>query len=324
MRRFLILGGAGLVGSHLCDRLLAAGREVIVVDDLSSGSYANVAHWKFEPRFAFVEHDVRSAFDAKVDVIFHLALPSSRASCRRDPVGAAMTCIDGTRLALDAAARAGARLVIVTSTERWGHGARSAESFALDFAKQRGLDVRIVRHASVYGARMAPDGDHVVSTLALRALRGETLEGGRHDATDTYRVVHVDEVVETLVRTIVASHRPPPLLAGYAETSFETIARIVTAAAHTTLGVTGTTMRGSVATVQGNTAPHGSVASFSNTPSLEGALPAAHVLGPLPSVELADGVARTVTWFAARIAHFFDRESRGAFARTDAARETVS
>lgn len=324
MQRFLILGGASVVGSHLCDRLLAAGREVIVVDDLSDGSYANVAHHGHNPRFAFVEHDVRVPFRAEVDAIFHLALPSSQASCARDPLGAARTCIDGTRNALEVASQTGARLVFVTSTERWGHGARSAESFAMDFAKQRGADVRIVRHASVFGARMAPDGDHVVSTLALRALRGENVLPERGEPTEIFRLVHVDEVVETLVRTIVASHPPPPLLVGSVETSFEAIARIVMAAAHTTLGVTGTTMRGSGATVEGNTAPHGSVGSFSNTPSVEGALPAALVLGPLPSVELVDGIARTVTWFAARIAHFFDRESRAVFARTDVAREAVS
>lgn len=324
MQRFLILGGASVVGSHLCDRLLAAGREVIVVDDLSAGSYANVAHHRQNPRFLFAEHDVRVPFRADVDAIFQLALPSSHERCRRDPASASTTCIDGTRNALEVACRTGARLVFVTATERWGHGARTAESFAMDFAKQRGVDVRIVRHASAYGPRMAPDGDHVVSTLALRALRGESVLPDRGEPTEIFRVVHVDEVVETLVRTIAASHPPPPLLAGSVETSFEAIARIVTAAAHTTLGVTGTTMRGSVATVDGNTAPHGSVASFSNTPSLDGALPAALVLGPLPSVELVDGIARTVTWFAARIAHFFDRESRAVFARTDVAREAVS
>src|SRR5687767_5421677 len=82
-RRVLVIGGASLVGSHLCDRLLADGAEVVAIDDLSRGTWANIAHLKREPRFAFVEHDVALPFDAKrVDDVFHLALPSTRETCK--------------------------------------------------------------------------------------------------------------------------------------------------------------------------------------------------------------------------------------------------
>ena len=154
MQRVLVLGGAGVVGSHLVDRLIADGNEVIAIDDLSRGSFANIAHLRRDKRFVFREHDVGVPFRAEVDRIFHLALPSTRAACGIDPVKAAMTCVSGTMNALEVAAANGARLVLGTASERWGAGVRCAESLALDFAGTRHTDVRVVRLPSTYGPRM--------------------------------------------------------------------------------------------------------------------------------------------------------------------------
>ena len=152
------------MGSHLVDRLLADGHEVIAIDDLSRGSFANIAHLKHEKRFAFIEHDVTLPFRAEVDCIFHLAVPSTRMACEPDPIKAAIVCVMGTVHTLEVAATNHAHVVLATATERWGVGVRCAESIAAEFVSRRGVEVRLVRLPSAYGPRMAPDGDHVVTS----------------------------------------------------------------------------------------------------------------------------------------------------------------
>jgi UDP-glucuronate decarboxylase len=174
-RRILVLGAASVLGAHLCERLLAEGHEVIAVDDFTSGSFATIAHLKRKPRFAFVEHDITTKFDAKVDVVFHLAVPSSERSCAADPMRAALIGVMGTANALEVATLHGARVVIATSIERFGQGVRRTEDLARDAANTRRTDVRIVRVGTAYGPRMPLDDGHVVPRLLVQALRGEDL-----------------------------------------------------------------------------------------------------------------------------------------------------
>jgi len=286
MQRVLVLGGAGLVGSHLVDRLIADGCEVIAIDDLSHGSFANIAHLKRDTRFVFREHDVAAPFRAKVDRVFHLALPSSRATCGLDPVRAAMTCVSGTMNALEVAAANGARLVLGTASERWGAGVRCAESLALDFAGTRHTDVSVVRLPSTYGPRMAPDGDHVVTTLAVQALRGERLAPrGRLDRR--VHLTYVDDAVETLVRAMDSEPRVPAVVAPSSEVSVLELAQVIGAAA------------GLAAVDVDDPVLHGPP-SMPWSPTLAEALPASMAFGMTASVDLAEGIARTVRWFEAR------------------------
>lgn len=230
MRRVLVLGGAGLVGSHLIDRLLAGGDGVTAVDDLSRGSFANLAHLKRHPRFVFHEQDVAVPYRAAVDRVYHLALPSTRAACGEDPVRATITCVSGTLNALEIAAASGARLVLATASERWGAGIQCAESLAADFAAARHTDVSIVRVPSTYGPRLALDGEHLVTTLVLRALRGEhvVLPG---PIERRVRLAYVDDVVQTLVTAMETEDRVPAVDAPSVETGVTELARRIAALA---------------------------------------------------------------------------------------------
>jgi UDP-glucuronate decarboxylase len=287
MQRVLVVGGAGLVGSHLVDRLLADGNEVIAIDDLSRGSYASIAHLKREKRFAFLEHDVTKAFRVKVDAIFHLAVPSTRMACEPDPVKALMTCVSGTMNVLEVAAASGARVVLVTATERWGEGVRCAESLAVDFARSRGVEVRVVRQPSAFGPRMAPDGDHIVTELVLQAMRGQDL-APRARLDRKVRLAYVDDVVETLVRAMNSEQHTPAVVAPSCEATVLDLAHHVAEAA----GLAG---------VDVTDASCEAPASFpiSGRPTLVDTLPASIALGLTPSVDLEDGLRRTVARFEA-------------------------
>ena len=303
MQRVLVVGGAGLVGSHLVDRLLAEGNEVIAIDDLSRGSFAFLAHLKREKRFVFLEHDVAAPFRAKVDCIFHLAVPSTRLACEPDPVKAAITCVSGTMNILEIAAANEARVVMATASSPWGEGVRCAEALAADFASTRGADVRIVRLPIAYGPRMAPDADHVVTSLVLQAIRGERLVP-RMRLDRRIRLAYVDDSVETLVRTMHNAQHTPPLVAPSCETLVRDLARMI-------------------ATAAGLLGPEIADRSDDGPPSLPlssrlvfaATLPAALALGPTPSVDLAAGLARTVLWFEARAGRRPDTRTSGIFAR---------
>jgi UDP-glucuronate decarboxylase len=288
MQRVLVVGGAGVVGSHLVDRLLAEGNEVIALDDLSRGSFANLAHLKRSPRFAFMEHDVTTPYRATVDRVFHLALPSTRMACEPDPVKAVMTCVLGTMHALDVAAANGARVVLATATERWGEGVRCAETLAVDFAKTHGTDVRIVRMPSAYGPRMAPDGDHLVTSLVLQALRGEDLKP-RARLDRRVRLAYVDDAVETLARTMSSVQHTPAVVAPSVEISVFELAHMIAEAA----GLAGVD-------VHDASGDGPSSMPMSGRPSIADALPASIALGLAPAVDLAEGILRTVRWFEER------------------------
>jgi nucleoside-diphosphate-sugar epimerase len=165
--RALVTGAASLVGSHLCELLVGDGNEVVAIDDLSSGTFGNLKHLLESDRLVFLEHDVARQFDAEVDAVFHLAVPSSRRRCVRDPGAAAVTCAAGTKHVLELAARRGVPVVLATSIERFGGGVECAEWLV---RQATAADVRIVRAPATFGPGMDPDPEDPVARAALRVL----------------------------------------------------------------------------------------------------------------------------------------------------------
>jgi len=226
LQRILVTGGAGFVGSHLVDRLLDAGHDVVVLDDLSTGSRQNIAHLVAHPRFRFVHHDVTQPIDArlKVDRIYHLACPASPVHYQADPIKTTLTCVDGTFHVLEHARRVGARVLYSSTSEVYGdpevhpqpesyrgavstigpracydEGKRCAESLVMDFRRQHGVAVRLARIFNTYGPRMAFEDGRVVSNFVVQALRGEdlTIYG---DGSQTRSFCYVDDLVDGLMR----------------------------------------------------------------------------------------------------------------------------
>ena len=222
--RALVTGGAGFVGSHLCDRLLADGHEVVALDNLYTGARENVAHLEGNPRFRLVHHDVTQPYHYLVDRIYNLACPASPVHYQRDPVHTMLTSVLGTLHGLRLAQEVGARFFQASTSEvygdpnvhpqpesYWGHvnpvgpracydeGKRAAETLCFDFRRQHRVEVRVARIFNTYGPRMQEGDGRVVSNFIVQALRGEslTLYG---DGQQTRSFCYVDDLVEGFVR----------------------------------------------------------------------------------------------------------------------------
>lgn len=222
--RVLVTGGAGFVGSHLCDRLIARGDHVICLDNLHTGTRDNIAHLAEEPRFAFVEHDVTVPFDAPVDRIFNLACPASPIHYQYDPVMTVRTNVMGAINMLDLARATGARVLQASTSEVYGdpeihpqpetywgrvnpigpracydEGKRCAETLFFDYSRQEHLDIKVARIFNTYGPRMAINDGRVVSNFLVQALTHQplTLYG---DGSQTRSFCFVDDLVEGLLR----------------------------------------------------------------------------------------------------------------------------
>jgi UDP-glucuronate decarboxylase len=223
-RRVLVTGGAGFLGSHLCDRLLADGNEVICLDNLFSSSKENIAHLLAQPRFEFVRHDVVEPYLAEVDQIYNLACPASPIHYQFNPVKTTKTSVMGAINMLGLAKRVRARILQASTSEvygdpsvhpqpesYWGNvncigvrscydeGKRVAETLMMDYHRQNGVDVRIVRIFNTYGPRMHVNDGRVVSNFIVQALRGEDLTVyGSGQQTRSF--CYVSDLVEGLVR----------------------------------------------------------------------------------------------------------------------------
>jgi UDP-glucuronate decarboxylase len=223
-RAVLITGAAGFLGSHLADRLLADGHEVIGVDNLFTGSKRNVAHLHDHPRFEFIRHDVTFPLYLEVDLIFNLACPASPYWYQKDPVQTLKTSVHGAINMLGLAKRTGATIVQASTSEvygdpevspqpesYWGNvnpigprscydeGKRAAETLFNDYRRQHGVDARIARIFNTYGPRMAANDGRVVSNFVVQSLQGEplTIYG---DGSQTRSFCFVDDLIEGLVR----------------------------------------------------------------------------------------------------------------------------
>ena len=198
--RVLVSGGAGFIGSHLCERLLGDGFDVLCVDNFYSSTRDNIAHLLDNPRFEIIRHDVTFPLFVEVDQIFHLACPASPVHYQRDPVQTTKTAVHGSINMLGLAKRTGARILLTSTSEvygdplvhpqsedYWGNvnpigpracydeGKRAAETLFFDYHRQHGLDIKVARLFNTYGPRMHPNDGRVVSNFVVSALKRESL-----------------------------------------------------------------------------------------------------------------------------------------------------
>jgi UDP-glucuronate decarboxylase len=222
--RTLVTGGAGFLGSHLCDRLIKDGHDVICMDNYFTGRKANVLHLIGNPHFELVRHDVTEPFMFEVDQIFNLACPASPPHYQHNPIKTTKTSVLGALHCLGLAKRVGARVFQASTSEVYGdpeihpqpesykgsvnpigiracydEGKRVAETLFFDYHRQHGTDIRVARIFNTYGPRMLPDDGRVVSNFIVQALRGEdlTIYG---DGTQTRSFCYADDLIEGFVR----------------------------------------------------------------------------------------------------------------------------
>ncbi len=227
-KRVLVTGGAGFLGSHLCERLLADGCDVICADNFYSGTKDNIAHLLGNPHFEMLRHDVTFPLYVEVDEIYNLACPASPVHYQRDPVQTTKTSVHGAINMLGLAKRTGAKILQASTSEvygdpqvhpqtedYWGHvntigirscydeGKRCAETLFFDYHRQHALNIKVVRIFNTYGPRMHPNDGRVVSNFIVQALRGEdiTIYG---DGTQTRSFCYVDDLIEGFVRMMVS------------------------------------------------------------------------------------------------------------------------
>lgn len=224
MKRILVAGGAGFIGSHLCERLLQDGHEVICVDNFFTGSKRNVVHLLDNPYFELLRHDVCFSLYVEVDEIYNLACPASPIHYQHDPVQTTKTSVLGAINMLGLAKRVKAKILQASTSEvygdpavhpqtedYWGNvnpigprscydeGKRCAETLFFDYQRQHGLNIKVARIFNTYGPRMMPNDGRVVSNFIVQALGGKpvTVYG---DGSQTRSFCYVDDLVEGLIR----------------------------------------------------------------------------------------------------------------------------
>ena len=227
-KRILVTGGAGFLGSHLCERLLAEGHDVLCVDNFFTGTKDNIVHLMGEPRFELMRHDVTFPLYVEVDQIYSLACPASPVHYQFDPVQTTKTTVHGAINMLGLAKRTKARILQASTSEVYGdpeihpqtedyrgnvnpigpracydEGKRCAETLFFDYHRQHGQAIRVARIFNTYGPRMHPNDGRVVSNFIVQALKGEpiTLYG---DGTQTRSFCYVDDLVDGLIRLMNA------------------------------------------------------------------------------------------------------------------------
>ncbi|MFN0140752.1 MAG: UDP-glucuronic acid decarboxylase family protein [Pyrinomonadaceae bacterium] len=226
--RILVTGGAGFIGSHLCERLLTEGNEVICLDNFFTGRKANIEHLFDNKRFEFVRHDVTEPILLEVDQIYNLACPASPVHYQYNPIKTVKTNVMGTINMLGMAKRVKARILQASTSEVYGdpiihpqtedyhgnvnpiglracydEGKRVAETLMMDYHRQSGVDTRIVRIFNTYGERMLEDDGRVVSNFVAQALRGEelTIYG---DGNQTRSFCYVSDLVDGIIKLMNA------------------------------------------------------------------------------------------------------------------------
>ncbi len=232
-KRILVTGGAGFLGSHLCEKLLGLGHEVVCLDNFFTGRRLNIEPLLDSHRFELVRQDVCDPILFEVDEVYHLACPASPIHYQKNPVRTIRTCVQGTLNMLDMCREVGARILIASTSEvygdplthpqveaYWGNvnpigpracydeGKRCAEALTVSYARQYGVPVRIARIFNTYGPRMLENDGRVVSTFICQALRGTpiTVFG---NGTQTRSFCYVDDLLEGFVRLMASAEEAP-------------------------------------------------------------------------------------------------------------------
>jgi len=307
----LVTGGAGFLGSHLCERLLDQGHEVICLDNFFTGNKQNVAHLKDHPNFELMRHDVIDPFKVEVDRIYNMACPASPVHYQYNPIKTVKTSVMGAINCLGLAKRVGARILQASTSEVYGdpevhpqpesyrgnvnpiglracydEGKRCAETLFFDYNRENGVDTRVVRIFNTYGPRMAPDDGRVVSNFIVQAIKGEdlTIYG---DGSQTRSFCYVDDLVEAILRTMEQEETVGPVNIGNpVEFTIRELAEQVLEKV------------GSSSKLVEMPLPSDDPTQRKPDISL-----AKKVLNWEPGVQLAEGLERTIPYFRAAIAH---------------------
>jgi UDP-glucuronate decarboxylase len=309
----LIAGGAGFIGSHLCDALLQRGNRVICLDNLFTGTIANIRPLLNHPNFRFIEHDVREPLkiDETIDRIYSLACPASPRHYQRDPIGTMNTCVIGTMNMLELARRKSARVLQASTSEVYGdpeihpqpesylgnvnpigpracydEGKRAAETLMFDYHRQHGVEIKVARIFNTYGPRMLENDGRVVSNFIVQALRGEPITiYGR--GTQTRSFCFVDDLVRglQLLMESPAAVTGPCNLGNPHEVTIEAIAREVLSYTRST------------SSLRFEALPKDDPKRRKPVIDI-----AERSLGWRPRVPLKDGLQATIAYFALRIA----------------------
>jgi dTDP-glucose 4,6-dehydratase len=309
--RVLITGGAGFIGSHLCDRFLADGHEVVCMDNLISGSLDNIAHLRDRPDFTFVRHDVSRyiAVDGPIGAVLHFASPASPIDYFKYPIQTLKVGALGTHNALGVAKAFGSRFLLASTSEcygdplvhpqpetYWGNvnpvgprgvydeAKRFAEAMTMAYHRFHGVDTRIVRIFNTYGPRMRLGDGRVVPAFLSQALKGEPLSI-YGDGTQTRSFCYVSDLVEGLVRLLASDHHDPVNLGNPEEHTILEFARIVAGV----MGHDGRTVHEPLPTDDPKV----------RQPDIT---KARALLGWLPRVSLEDGLRATAEYFRGKVA----------------------
>ena len=310
-KRVLVTGGAGFLGSHLCERLIAQGHDVICADNLFTGDKRNVAHLLPHPNFEFLRHDVTLPLFVEVDEIWNLACPASPVHYQHDPVATTKTSVHGAINMLGLAKRVGARIFQASTSEvygdpqvhpqredYWGHvnpiglrscydeGKRCAETLFFDYHRQHRVEIKVARIFNTYGPRMHPNDGRVVSNFIVQALKGEpiTVYG---EGRQTRSFCYVDDLVDGFLALMASppDFTGPVNLGNPGEFTIRELADKVIA------------MTGSRSRIEFRPLP-----SDDPTQRQPDIALARERLGWQPKVALEEGLARTVAYFDALLA----------------------
>lgn len=304
--RVLVTGGAGLIGSHLCERLVERDYDVICLDNLFTGSKDNVGHLLDRPNFEFMRHDVTEAVRLEVDLIYNLACPASPVHYRRDPVQTVRTSVHGAINMLELARRCDARILQASTSEiygdplihpqtedDWGNvnpigpracydeGKRCAETLFFDYHRQHGVDIRVARIFNTYGPKMHLSDGRVISNFVVQALLGRPLTVAG-DGTQTRSFCFVEDMVNGLLAYMRTDDLPPgPVNFGNpAETSIADLAACVLRVCNSVSRITNV--------------PKPEDDPSRRRPDISRARA---LLGWSPRVSLEDGIGATAAWF---------------------------
>jgi UDP-glucuronate decarboxylase len=310
MHRILVTGGAGFLGSHLCDRLIAAGHDVVCLDNFFTGSKDNVLHLIGKPHFDLVRHDITMPIYLEVDRIYNLACPASPIHYQLNPIKTIKTSVMGAINTLGIAKRVKARILQASTSEVYGdpevhpqteeywgrvnpigirscydEGKRAAECLMMDYRRQNKVDAKIVRIFNTYGPRMAIGDGRVVSNFIVQAIRGEdlTLYG---DGSQTRSFCYVDDLVDGMIRAMEtpSDFAGPVNLGNPEEVTIRTLAETVI---H---------MTGSRSRIVLRPLPQDDPVQRQPNITL-----AKEKLGWEPKVPLEEGLARTIAYFRTAI-----------------------